>query len=76
MTNHIKLNGQIEIKGVGQLMADGSWSAYCVTTEHLGSHSDAQKRLVSGTYETEKEAEEAGFDWGKKWVNENYPLPE
>lgn len=76
MTNRTELFGQIEIKGVGQLMADGSWSAYCVITEHLGSHSDAQKRLVSGTYKTENAAAEAGLDWGKKWVNEKYPLPE
>lgn len=68
--------GQFQLQGFGQLMADGTWSAYCVITEHLGSHSDAQKRLMSGSFETEEEAAEAGLDLGKKWFEENYPLPD
>lgn len=77
MSSHPKLlSGQVQIKGVGQLMADGSWSAYSVITEHLGSRTEEKKRLVDGSYATELEAVNAGLHRCMDWLNESFPIPD
>lgn len=75
MSNHPKLlNGQVAIKGVGQLMADNAWSAACIVTEHHSSHTDEKKYRVDGFFKSEQEAVNAGLHWGMKWVDATYPL--
>lgn len=75
MQTHPKLMaGQITLKGVGQQLGDGRWSAQCVVTEHLGDHTDDRILPAPGTFNTEQEAVSAGLHCGIAWVDATYPL--
>ena len=68
-------DGSIVINGQAQQMADGTWGAKCVVTEHRGFETFDHMIDTGGEYrKTRPEAEAVGLEIGIRWVNEKFPI--
>lgn len=67
-------SGKFTLTGYGQKMSDGQFQATFTVTEHKGNSEEDTKVSTGKMFDTADEAESAGVDAAKVWLDVHRPV--